>query len=536
VPSPAPPRPAAVPPRPLSALAAEIGAALDPAAGPAAADARVTGVTLDSRAVRPGDLYAALPGSRAHGADFAGQAVAAGAAAILTDPAGQAPARAAGVPVLVVPDPRARLGAAAAWVYGEPARDLLLLGFTGTNGKTTTAYLAEAGLRAAGHRTGLVGTVETRVAGEVFGSVRTTPEAPDLQALFAVMRERGVTAAAMEVSSHALAMGRVDGTVYDVAVFTNLSQDHLDFHGDLEAYFAAKAELFTPERSRAAVVNVDDPYGRRLAARLAEAGAVPVTTFSASGRPDADWRAEGVQLGPQGSTLRAAGPDGRLLDAAVGLPGPFNVDNALAALVALVVAGVPAEAAAAGVAGMAGVPGRMERIEAGQPYLAVVDYAHTPDAVETLLAALREVTKGRLAVVVGCGGDRDRDKRPLMGAAAARQADLAVLTNDNPRSEDPLAILAAMRAGADTVPAGQRAEVVVEPDRAAAIGLAVARAGAGDTVVVAGKGHEQGQEAGGVVRPFDDRRVLRAAIEARHGHGGSAGGGRAARSATGGED
>ena len=456
----------------------------------------VTGCTHDSRAVARGDLYAALPGARVHGAQFAQQAVDAGAVAVLTDPVGAAHLP-EGVPALVSEDPRGVLGAVARWVHGDPAADLLLLGVTGTNGKTTTAFLLEGGLRAAGHATGLVGTVETRVADEVVPSVRTTPEAPDLQALLALMRERGVTAAAMEVSSHALELGRVDGIVFDVGVFTNLSQDHLDFHPSMEAYEAAKARLFTPAHSARGVVNVDDAAGRRLAA----APSIPMTTFGAEGQ----WRAEDVELGPAGSTFRLVGP-GCDLPASVQLPGEFNVANAVAALVALVTAGVDAEAAVEGVAAVAGVPGRMERVDVGQPFLALVDYAHTPDAVQTLLQTVRAVTAGRVIAVLGCGGDRDRDKRPLMGRALAEGADLPVLTSDNPRSEDPRHILAEMAAGAGR-------DCLVEPDRRAAIAAAVARARPGDAVVVAGKGHETGQEVAGVVHPFDDRVVLRDELE-----------------------
>jgi UDP-N-acetylmuramoyl-L-alanyl-D-glutamate--2,6-diaminopimelate ligase len=467
----------------------------------------VTGVTLDSRDVRPGDLYAALPGSRAHGADFAAAAAAAGAVAVLTDPAGAARALAAGLPALVVDLPRDRLGEVAALVYGRPAERLLLVGVTGTNGKTTTAFLLEAGLRAAGHRTGLVGTVETRVAGEVLPSERTTPEAPDVQALLALMVERGCTAAAMEVSSHALALGRVDGTVFDVAVFTNLSQDHLDFHATIEDYYGAKATLFTPARSRTAVVCVDGPSGRRLAGEAT----VPVTTYTATAGP-ADWRASGLHLDAEGARFVVEGPAGERAPARVRLAGGFNVANALGAVVALVTAGLPLAAAVAGVGAVEGVPGRMERVDAGQPFLALVDYAHTPEAVETLLAAVRAVTAGRVVVVLGCGGDRDPFKRPLMGAAAVLGADVAVLTNDNPRSEDPARIIEAMLEGARAVAPDAADRVVVEPDRAVAIALAVARARPGDAVVVAGKGHEQGQEQAGVVRAFDDRVELRRAL------------------------
>ncbi|WP_394813443.1 UDP-N-acetylmuramoyl-L-alanyl-D-glutamate--2,6-diaminopimelate ligase [Streptomyces johnsoniae] len=499
------PRPRHVSPVPLATLAELLGTAVPEGEHP------VTGITHDSRAVQPGDIYAALPGARFHGADFAVQAAGLGAVAVLTDPSGTERAAATGLPVLTVPDVRARMGAAAVAIHGDPGRDLLQIGVTGTSGKTTTAYLIEGGLRHAakdGEETGLIGTVETRIAGERIKSERTTPEATELQALFAVMRERGVRSVAMEVSSHALALGRVDGCVFDVAVFTNLSPEHLDFHPDMEDYFRTKAQLFTPARAGVGVVNIDDEYGRRLAA---EAG-VPVTTFSAEGHPDADWRAADVEIGPLGSTFTALGPDGTRFRAAAPLPGPFNVSNALAAITALAVAGLDPRTAAEGIAAVPGVPGRLERVDAGQPYLAVVDYAHKPDAVESVLYALRKVTRGRVHAVLGCGGDRDPHKRPRMGAALARLADTAVLTSDNPRSEDPLAILAAMLAGAAEVPAHERGTVLVEEDRAAAIAAAVARAEAGDTVLVAGKGHELGQDIAGVIRPFDDRDELRAAI------------------------
>jgi UDP-N-acetylmuramoyl-L-alanyl-D-glutamate--2,6-diaminopimelate ligase len=495
-------RPTRLAPRSTSELAALLGI---PAPG---VDVAVTGVTLDSRSVRPGDLYAALPGARDHGARYAAQAARQGAAAIMTDPAGSLLAADSGLPALVLADPRTRLGEVAAAVYGHPSGDLTLIGITGTNGKTTTAYLVESGLRAGGRRTGLLGTVETRVADEVVASVRTTPEAPDLQALLAVMRERGVDAVAMEVSSHGLALGRIDGVDVDVAIFTNLGRDHLDFHRTMDAYFDAKAALFTPQHSRIGLVNVDDPYGRALVRRAG----VPVTTYSSTGSSDADWRAQDVVLGPGGSTFTAIGPRDLAVPVTVRLPGAFNVQNALAALAGLVLAGVPADRAAAGLACVRGVPGRMERIDAGQPFTALVDYAHTPDAVETLLTTVRAVTSGRILCVLGCGGDRDQAKRPQMGAAVARGADVAVLTSDNPRSEDPARILDAMLEGARSVRSDDRAELLVDLDRAAAIETVVRLAGPGDAVVVAGKGHEQGQEMGGVVRPFDDRAVLRAAL------------------------
>jgi UDP-N-acetylmuramoyl-L-alanyl-D-glutamate--2,6-diaminopimelate ligase len=516
---PADPRPLSAHGRPLSGLAALLGVVMsgggpDPFTGPGDPQL-VLGVTHDSRRVRPGYLYAALPGDHHHGAQFCQDAASAGAVAVLTDPAGREPARLSGLPVFVVSDPRARLGEVASWVYRHPSARLLLIGVTGTSGKTTTTYLLDSGLRRAGHLTGLIGGVETRIAGVAEASSLTTPEATDLQALFAAMNERGVTAAAMEVSSHALALGRVSGTSYEVAIFTNLSQDHLDFHGNLDAYFAAKATLFTPAFTRVGVVNIDDAHGRQLA----DSARVPVVTSSAGGDRGADWRAVDVRGGADGSTFRIIGPGGVEADASVALPGPYNVANALGAVVALVETGVHLATAVAGVAACPGVPGRLERVDAGQDFTVLVDYSHKPGAVEAVLRALRPVTGGRLTIVLGCGGDRDTAKRPLMGAAAARLADLAILTSDNPRSEDPLAILAEMLEGVRTVGPDERARIIVEPDRAAAIGLAVAMADKGDVVVVAGKGHERGQYVGATVLPFDDREVAAEALTRRAGRG-----------------
>jgi UDP-N-acetylmuramoyl-L-alanyl-D-glutamate--2,6-diaminopimelate ligase len=466
----------------------------------------VHGITHDSRLVRSGDLYLARPGEHSHGIQHVAEAVSAGAASVLTDPPSVAIALSAGAPaVIAVPDPRAAAGPAASWVYGNPAADLTVVGITGTNGKTTTAYLVDAGLRAGGHTTGMIGTVETHVAGSVIPSMRTTPEATDLQALFAVMRERGVDSVAMEVSSHALALDRVAGTDFAIGVFTNLSQDHLDFHVDMDDYYSAKAELFAGGLARRGVVMVDDEWGQRLAREAA----VPVVTV---GRGDADWHVADMRPAGAGSTARLVARNGSVHDIEVALPGRFNIANAALAYVVLLELGVEASDAMRGIAGLAAVPGRMERVDAGQPYLAVVDYAHTPDAVASLLHEARLLTGdgGRVVVVLGCGGDRDRGKRPLMGAAAAQAADVAVFTNDNPRSEDPQAILDAMTAGA----AGGHARIVVEPDRRVAIGLGVAECAEGDVLVVAGKGHEQGQETAGVVVPFDDRTVLREALVA----------------------
>ena len=519
-------RPAHPQQRPLSALSTLLGVRLTAAGSSHSPNEEgfLSGLTLDSRSVKPGDLYVALPGARVHGAAFCADAVAAGAVAVLTDPDGRDRATASGVPVFLLADPRARLGEIACWVYGDPSSRLRLIGVTGTSGKTTSTYLLESGLRAAGHLTGLVGGVELRIGRERLASSLTTPEAPDLQALFAVMVERGVTAAAMEVSSHSLSLGRVAGTSFDVAVFTNLSQDHLDFHADLEDYFRAKASLFMPpEPSRGGlagasprvsagigVVNIDDRYGRKLAS----SALVPVTTFSASGADEADWRAADVRSGADGSTFRLIGPGGVEADVSVALAGVFNVANAVGALVALVEAGIRLEDAVAGVGACPGVPGRLERVPAaGLDVTAFVDYSHKPGAVEAVLRSLRPVTQGNLIIVLGCGGDRDKAKRPMMGAAAASLADVAILTSDNPRSEDPLAILAAMLDGVLSVPQEERARVILEPDRAAAIAQAVALASPGDVVVVAGKGHETGQYVAGSVLPFDDRQVTADALE-----------------------
>ena len=472
-------------------------------------DTVVTGLTISSQRVRPGDLYVAPTGARAHGAAFVPQAIEAGAVAVLTDPEGAALCAGAGMPVLVVPRPREVVGGLAARVYGDPARDLTLLAVTGTQGKTTTTRLAEQALTAVGVPAAVVGTVGTRVNGTDVKTSLTTPEAPDLHALFAVMRERGVRACAMEVSSHALVMGRVDGVVFDVACFTNLGRDHLDFHADVEDYFAAKAALFTPERARLGLVNVDDEFGRRLVADAT----VPVRTFSATGG-DADWRATDVVTSPEGSTFTVHPPRGEPFPASVPLTGDFNVANALTAIAGLAEAGLDPREVVRGLALSGGVPGRLERVDEGQGFLAVVDYAHKPDAVTAALAALRPQTAGRLIVVLGAGGDRDTGKRPIMGEIAARLADVLVVTDDNPRSEDPAAIRAAVLAGAADVPEGDRADVREEGDRRAAIRLAVSLAGPGDTLVVAGKGHEQGQEVAGQVHPFDDRDQLRSALAA----------------------
>ena len=466
----------------------------------------VTGISLSTARIRPGDLYAALPGARAHGADYAAQALEAGAVGVLTDPAGldRLPP---GTPAIVVAEPRRVLGRLAAHVYGDPATGLRVIGVTGTQGKTTTTRVLEQGLTESGVVSAAIGTVGTRIAGEDVKTQLTTPEAPDLHGLFAVMRERGVDTCAMEVSSHALVLGRVDGVVFDVATFLNLGRDHLDFHTDLDDYFAAKAGLFTPERATVGLTNVDDEFGRRL---LDVAG-IPMSTYSSRGR-DADWRAVDVDLTATGATFTVLGPDFELRTA-IHIPGEFNVSNALAAIASAALAGLDPRSVADGIARVGGVPGRLEQVSRGQDYSVVVDYAHKPDALEAVLATLRPLTQGRVVVVVGAGGDRDTLKRPVMGEIAARLGDLVIVTDDNPRTEDPAAIRAAVlegtRAGA--------AEVLEVGDRRLAIREAVRRAGPGDVVLIAGKGHETGQEVHGVVHPFDDRVVAAEEIDARGG-------------------
>ncbi|OHU66044.1 UDP-N-acetylmuramoyl-L-alanyl-D-glutamate--2,6-diaminopimelate ligase [Mycobacteroides chelonae] len=497
-------------PQPVSDLASLISAELR---GPSAAT--VTGVTLRAQDARAGDLFAALPGSSAHGAQFASEAIAAGATAVLTDAAGaqllaeQSPDF-SDIAVLVHPIPRAVLGALAAKVYGEPSRQLEVVGVTGTSGKTTTTYLVEAGLRAAGKRVGLIGTVGVRIDGEDVPSALTTPEAPALQELLAEMVQRGVDTVVMEVSSHALALNRVDGTRFAVGAFTNLSRDHLDFHPSMEDYFATKARLFqrdSPQRAQRSVICVDDDAGRAMAELARAAGPGTVTVSSGAGAV-ADWTCSDVAGGPDGGQrFTANGPAGSV-ELGIALPGHYNVANCLVAIAILELLGIAAVTAAPGIA-IAGVPGRMESVVAGQPFLAVVDYAHKPGALRAVLESLRSYRDGRLGVVFGAGGNRDRGKRADMGQVAAELADLVVVTDDNPRDEEPSAIRAEIVSGTT----GSDAEVIEIGDRRAAIGFAARWAHPGDTVLIAGKGHESGQRVGAVSIPFDDRVELRVALE-----------------------
>ncbi len=485
-------------------------------------DVPLTGVTLDSRTVQPGDLYAALPGANVHGAMFVAAAVTAGAGAVLTDPVGWQLLREAhwesAVPVLSAADPRAVLGEIAAAIYDHPGQALQLIGITGTNGKTTTSHLLVAALESLGRRVGLIGTIETRIAGQALRSVRTTPESPDLHGLFAVMREQQVATCVMEVSSHALAQHRVDGVIFDLAVFTNLSQDHLDFHGSMENYYAAKASLFTPARARRGIVVVDDSWGQRLAAQ----SGIPVVTVTSHTEREADWQ---IEPGRHRSTMRLVGPDCQL-EVKPRLPGHHNRINTALVAIVLHELGLPLDDLTAALQAPAGVPGRMEQVAIDvptnlgptsdpaamgreiHPPTVYVDYAHTPDAVEAALRALRESATGPLVAVLGAGGGRDPGKREAMGRAAAAAADEVVITDDNPRREDPSAIRAALLAGARSVTPGSAGPTIIEiADRQAAIEAALASAAghAGAVVAVLGKGHETGQDIAGVVHPFDDR-------------------------------
>ncbi|MEV8220898.1 MULTISPECIES: UDP-N-acetylmuramoyl-L-alanyl-D-glutamate--2,6-diaminopimelate ligase [Dietzia] len=469
----------------------------------------LVGATIRAQDCGPGILFAALPGTRVHGASFGATAIEAGADAVLTDPEGleMMAAVADRVPVLVHPDPRSVLGAVSAAVAGDPSAALDVVGITGTSGKTTTSYLVEAALEGGGHVAGLIGTTGSRVDGRALPSRLTTPEAPEFQALLARMRDEGARAVAAEVSSHALRLGRVDGTRFAVGAFLNLTQDHLDFHPSMEDYFRAKCRLFDAEAdpgsavrpAERAVVVVDDDWGRRLLGMRPDA-----VTVSAEPGADADWTAGESATTERGTqTFTVHGPRGLTADVELPLLGRFNVANALVALAVVDALGSDVAGAAAGLARVR-VPGRLEPVERGQDFRVLVDYAHKPGAVAAVLRSVRAQTEGRIAVVLGAGGDRDPGKRPLMGAAAAEVADLVVVTDDNPRSEDPAEIRAAVLAGAESA-AGDDTLIEEVGDRGAAIATAIDWARTGDVVVIAGKGHETGQERNGTVFPFDDR-------------------------------
>jgi UDP-N-acetylmuramoyl-L-alanyl-D-glutamate--2,6-diaminopimelate ligase len=477
---------------------------LGDAVGAAAADVEITGLAYDDRRVGPGSLFFCVPGFTRDGHDFAPAAVQAGAAALVV-----ARPLELMVPQVQVEDVRAAMAVAAARFCGDPTDELPVVGITGTNGKTTTAFLIRSLLEAAGRPCGLLGTVKAVVAGVEADTQRTTPEAIDLQPVFRAMLDGGDRACAMEVSSHALELRRADGIRFAVALFTNLTQDHLDFHPTMEAYFLAKRRLFegTPDPPAVRVANVDDAYGRRLSEEF------PGTVTFALDAP-ADYRATGVRSSFTGAEFTLHTPEGTHAVRSA-LPGRFNVLNVLGAVAAVRALGVEMEAIVAALSGAGRVPGRFEPVEAGQEFAVLVDYAHTPDSLENVLRAARELVggrDGRVLCVFGCGGDRDRGKRPLMGAIATRGADCVVVTSDNPRSEVPERIIAEILAGVGPHPEGA---VESDPDRRRAIGRAIGLARPGDVVVIAGKGHEQGQEfADGRKEPFDDAAVAREALAA----------------------
>jgi UDP-N-acetylmuramoyl-L-alanyl-D-glutamate--2,6-diaminopimelate ligase len=459
-----------------------------------AGDPDVTSLTYRAEAVHSGSLHVCIPGFTADGHDFAPQAVAAGAVGLVVER--ELPL---GVPQLLVASSRAAMGPAADAFFGHPSRDLEVVGVTGTNGKTTTAFLMYAVLDAAGRRPGLLGTVESRIGGQVLPVVRTTPEAVDLQATFRAMLDAGDLSCAMEVSSHALALERVAATRFAATAFTNLTQDHLDFHPTMEDYFLAKRRLFV-DGGPPAAVNIGDEYGRRL---VGDVGG-RLVTYARSGE-EADVRPHALEIGEGGAIALIARTPRGLLPLDVRLRGGFNVENVLCVVALSELLELPHEAVRAGIAAVPGVPGRFEAVDAGQPFTVLVDYAHTPDSLDNVLRAARDITAGRLICVFGCGGDRDRGKRPVMGAVARRLADWPIVTTDNPRSEDPAAIIGEISHGF---------EMDTELDRAAAIARAVDGAQRGDVVVIAGKGHEQGQQFADQTLPFDDREVARAALKA----------------------
>jgi UDP-N-acetylmuramoyl-L-alanyl-D-glutamate--2,6-diaminopimelate ligase len=462
----------------------------------------ITGVSIDSHQIEAGDLFVAVAGAKVHGATYAGNAKLNGAVAILTDEVGAA--LISDLPVLVVADPRAMAGVVAAWLHNEPMRDMFSVGVTGTNGKTTVTTLLHQIAMAAGRQSGLVGTVETRIGDEIVEALRTTPEAPELQSLAAVMRERHMRNLFIEVSSHAVSLNRIGGSHFDIAAFTNLSQDHLDFHADMDSYFAAKAALFSYKYADTAYINIDSTWGKKLL----EIQELPVVTVSRNTK-SADWYFERIEIGARSTEIAIRGAGGVLIETTTKLVGDFNFDNLLLAIAISVASGIDPIDIAAITPSLSGAEGRLEKVDLGQTFTALVDYAHSPDSVKSVLETLRKSTTEKVIAVLGCGGDRDKSKRPLMGAALLAGSDVAIFTSDNPRSEDPAQIIKEMVSGLTL-----SATSSIEIDRKQAIEIAVAAAKPGDIVVILGKGHEPGQEIAGVKHNFDDRLVLAAAIEA----------------------
>jgi len=463
----------------------------------------ITGLVHSDVEAISGDLFLAIPGAKVHGAEFIASAVARGAVAVVTDSAGAA--HSADVPTLVVKDVRHAGAVIASALYKDPTRDLGAIGITGTNGKTTVSTLLYQLFEAAGRATGLIGTIDTRIGSEVLKSARTTPEAPELQSIAAVMRERHMRHLVMEVSSHALSLTRVQGSHFAIAGFTNLSQDHLDFHQDMESYFKAKAKLFRYEYADLGFINIDNEYGARLAAECE----IPFVTLSRS-NSSAQWHFSQIHPLPSGVELSIRGTGGILIESKSTLLGRYNLDNLLMAVAIAHESGIDPIDIAALIPTLTGAPGRLDPVSLGQKFTALVDFAHSPDAVSNVLAAAREFTSGRIIAVLGCGGDRDSSKRNFMGEALAGGSDIAIFTSDNPRNEDPMEILQQMT---QNVSVDLPSKIMV--DRTDAISYAVNLAADGDTVLILGKGHESGQEIAGVITPFDDRIKLALAIEAK---------------------
>ena len=465
-------------------------------------DFEFTGITSDSRAIEKGDLFVALPGAKVHGASFIDQITASGAAGILTDAEG---GKLVGdkLPVIEISNPRHILGDICSWFYGSPSSSLHIAGITGTNGKTTTTTILNQILTIAGKSTGLIGTIGIEIGTEKLATGFTTPEASELQSLFATMNERHISHVAMEVSSHAIEAKRIAGTKFSLVGFTNLTQDHLDFHGDMASYFAAKAKLFTTEYSELGFINIDDNFGRELFNK----SEIPVIALSRTDK-SAQWHYEQIEMVPGGYFVAIRGTGGILIEGNLNLIGEHNLDNLLMAVAMAAEFEVDPLVIANSLSKLIGAAGRLESVNIGQKFIALVDYAHTPDAVTRTLATLRKSVTGRIIGVLGCGGDRDKTKRPIMGRELLAGSDFAVFTSDNPRSEKPEIILEEMVSG---VSLGENCAVIV--DRREAIALAVASAMPGDCVVVLGKGHEIGQEIAGKKYPFDDRIELARAIE-----------------------
>jgi len=458
----------------------------------------ITGISQSSNNIEAGDIFIALPGEKTHGAKFASDAIKRGAKAILTDAAGAA--LITGIPVLITSNPRRSAGVLSAWFYSEPMRDLYSVGITGTNGKTTVTTILHQIMSLAGRDSGLIGTIETRIGSEVLKSKRTTPESSELQSLAAVMRERHMRNLIMEVSSHAVALDRIRGSHFAVVGFTNLSQDHLDFHKTMDKYFEAKSALFTFEYADLAIINIDDSHGRKLQ----EITELPVITLSKI-NTDADWHYSNISSEYYGAHVAIRGSGGILIEGKVNLHGGYNYDNLLMAIAIAVESGIDPIDIASLLPKLRGASGRLESVALGQKFAAFVDYAHSPDAVARVLETARELSTGRVIGVLGCGGDRDRSKRSAMGRALDDGSDVAIFTSDNPRSERAEDILKEMTAGIKS------ASVI--SDRAQAIKSAVNEAQDGDLVIILGKGHETGQEIAGVLHPFDDRIELAKAIE-----------------------